>query len=291
MNEAQQYGDPDGNVGLRYWAPPPELGTYFGAIYYFFSDRPEYHDLTRADMPQLRFMVAGGGVYHAHGGAEYPSSDITLIGPTMGATRFSLDRPARVLGVSVLPLGWLALGVGPACDLANRVIPFGQGEGYREFLGALRAEREPEKAVAAMWTFLAGLVTPPSAEDLALVSAIDAWLSESASPRIEDLLTRTHLSARQIARHTNRLYGAAPKLLARKYRALRCAAQIVLDRKGWQDLCDDGTFYDQAHFIREIKQFVGMTPHRLLNDPGLVTRLTAQRRALTGLVSEIHRVS
>src|SRR3990167_650492 len=148
----------------------------------------------------------------------------------------------------------------------------------------MRATSDIEGAINGLWSFLRAQLRPARAAMVDLVSRIDTWLSDSDSPRVEDIVEATGLSARQLARYTNRLYGAPPKLLARKYRALRCASQIVIDKKNWTELCDEGNFYDQSHFIREIKQFLGHTPHQLLNDPTAVARLTMQRRALTGLV-------
>src|SRR3546814_2422512 len=84
-----------------------------------------------------------------------------------------------------------------------------------------------------------------------LLEAVDGWLMDEGSPRIETLADITGLSPRQLARLTNKYYGCPPKLLARKYRALRCSARIALDHDSWQALCDDGRFYDQSHFIRE----------------------------------------
>jgi methylphosphotriester-DNA--protein-cysteine methyltransferase len=98
----------------------------------------------------------------------------------------------------------------------------------------------------------------------------------------------TPLSGRQIARLAKRLYGAPPKFLARKFRALRCAAQIAIDKRPWTELCENG-FYDQSHFIREIKQFLGLTPMQLMADASTVARLTVQRRNMA--LAELNRIS
>jgi AraC-like DNA-binding protein len=111
------------------------------------------------------------------------------------------------------------------------------------------------------------------------------------SPRIESLADVTGLSQRQLARLTNKYYGCPPKLLARKYRALRCSARIALDQESWQALCEDGRFYDQSHFIREIKHFIGLTPHQLQTEPTAVAQLTLLRRSLGGDVAVINRFS
>jgi methylphosphotriester-DNA--protein-cysteine methyltransferase len=104
------------------------------------------------------------------------------------------------------------------------------------------------------------------------------------------LIEATGLSARQVARLTNRLYGAPPKLLARKYRALRVASLIATTEEDWRDTIGDA-FYDQSHFIRELKHFVGATPHQIKNKLSIVPRLTMSRRRLEGRFSYISRIS
>ena len=279
-------------VELRYWEPPERLRYYFGSIYLFTTGIPDYQDMTRADMPQLRFMLSGGGHYEFHDGTTAPTPEVCMVGPTMGATRFSLEGTAEVFGISVLPLGWHAMGCSDAylwvdklCDVTAHA-----GPQFGVQLELLRTIPDRDQAAASIWDFLEAQLKPCSQHMIDLVTAIDEWLGDADSPQIDDIVEKTGLSARQLARYTNKLYGAPPKLLARKYRALRCASQIVIDRKNWMELCDEGNFYDQSHFIREIKQFLGHTPHQLLHDPTAVARLTVQRRALTGLV-KLNRIS
>jgi len=281
-------------VTLQYWEPAADLRYYFGSIYVFQSRLPKYSDMTRADMPQLRFMLAGGGDYEFHDGSIMPTPEICMLGPTMGATRFALESEALVFGVSVLPLGWLAMGCESAHQWVDQLYDTEEKHGpqFSEALAQLKAvaPESIDHAVENLWVFLKGQLQPVQSSTIDLIAQIDAWLSDSESPKIEEIVEATGLSARQLARYTNKLYGAPPKMLARKYRALRCASQIVIDKKNWTELCDDGNFYDQSHFIREIKQFLGLTPHQLLNDPTLVARLTVQRRALTG-ITKINRIS
>lgn len=285
--------DPDNFVGLRYWAPPEELKLLIGAAYLFTANCDNYHDLTRADMPQLRFMLSGGGYYRFHNGRTATTPEVCMLGPTMGATGFFLEGRSSVIGIAILPLGWMALECGDADQHIDSLFDMAaaQGPHFTEMLDYLRHEQDPDAAIAELWPFLETQFGPVSREMIEMVTTIDAWLSDKSSPEIDELIAATGLSARQVARHTHRLYGAPPKLLARKYRALRCASQIVLDQKSWRELCEEGTFYDQPHFIREIKQFLGLTPHQLLRDPTAVAKLTVQRRAMTGLVSELNRIS
>ncbi len=281
-----------GSVRLRYFAPPRELRAYFGSLYFFSVTAERYSDVTRADVPQLRLMLAGVGDYHFQDGAVIPTPQICLLGPTMGATRFQLNDPGRVVGISLLPAGWLALNEGDASALADRLCDPG-GDNLAALLDRLRAmpDDQVEDMAALCWAELGRLIKPLRGSTWMLLEAVDAWLMGEGSPRIETLTEMTDLSARQLARLTNRYYGAPPKLLARKYRALRCASRIALDHDSWQQLCEEGGFYDQSHFIREIKHFIGLTPHQLQTEPSAVAQLTLLRRSLGSDVAVLNRLS
>lgn len=221
--------------------------------------------------------------------------DVCLLGPTMGATRFELDRPARVVGISLLPAGWLALYGKDASLLADRLCDMAaeKGDAYTRLLDDLRAldDDQADVMAALCWARLGAKIKPPRRAIWTLLHAVDAWLMDEGSPRIEILAETTGLSPRQLARLTNKYYGAPPKLLARKYRALRCSAKIALDRESWQLMCEEAGFYDQSHFIREIKHFIGLTPHQLQTEPSAVAQLTLLRRSLGGDVATLNRLS
>ncbi|PJG49729.1 MULTISPECIES: helix-turn-helix domain-containing protein [Sphingobium] len=276
---------------MRYFALPEQLNAYFGSFYVFSETADHYSDVTRADVPQLRFMLDGSGHYHFHDGTTAPTPEICLLGPTLGATRFELNSPGRVVGISLLPAGWIALHGGDASGLTDRVQDMGHQPGYRELLERLRAAEDAEAMAALCWDFLAERLVALPESTWRLLEAVDGWLMGEGSPRIETLADLTDLSPRQLARLTNKYYGCPPKLLARKYRALRCSARIALDHESWQALCEDGRFYDQSHFIREIKHFIGLTPHQLQTEPTAVAQLTLLRRSLGGDVAVINRFS
>lgn len=282
-----------GPVRLSYFAPPEHLRAYFGSVYLFTESAEHYLDVTRADVPQLRFMLQGSGSYHFHDGTVAPTPEICLLGPTLGATRFELDGPSCVVGVSLLPAGWVSLDGGDASALADGVRDMTpEKKGAMAALHASLADmHDPETIAAHCWSVLEQWVKPLPVTTWQLLEAVDTWLMGEGSPRIEALVEATGLSPRQLARLTNRYYGCPPKLLARKYRALRCSARIALDQHSWQELCEDGRFYDQSHFIREIKHFIGLTPHQLQTEPTAVAQLTLLRRSLGGDVAVLNRFS
>lgn len=280
-----------GTVALRYYEPPVDLSELVGSIYLFTANLPYVTDTTRADFAQLRFMLSGVGHYTFHDGRQMETPNVCLLGPTTSSIHFDVDGPLQALGVALLPLGWYALTQLDASDHADSLCDCTTFcSDYSDILGTLREIDNPDDGIELLWNFLRSRFQPVSKAMREFVLAADHWLAGESSPRLETLVEATGLSARQVARLTNRFYGAPPKLLARKYRALRVASIIASTDEDWRDIIGEA-FYDQSHFIRELKHFVGATPHQIKNKLSIVPRLTLLRRRLEGRFPHITKIS
>lgn len=284
--------NPPGTVALNYFAPPCDLADLIGTFYLFTADQPMVNDCTRADFPQLRFMISGAGMYRFGSGHSAPTPEACLLGPTMSATHFDVVGPMQVLGLSLSPIGWYALTRRDASDHADNLLCAATtfGGDFALALMRLRAMTDPVEAIDYIAGLLRPRFRPVRAEHVAFADAADRWLAGAHSPDINALADATGLSPRQLARLANRYFGAPPKLLARKYRALRIASALADGSEDWDAIIGEA-FYDQSHFIREMKHFVGFTPHQLLHDPSVIAKLTLLRRAEVGKLSELARIS
>jgi AraC-like DNA-binding protein len=208
------------------------------------------------------------------------------------ATHFDVAGPMQVVGLTVLPLGWAGLRAGEASvaadDAFDLVTRFGPA--WREMIDRRRAMEDSGKASELLWSFLRTQLHAVSEAERRFVAETDRWLADERNPRVEALQEATDLSARQIARLCNRFYGAPPKYLARKYRALRCAQILAREELDWADVSGDA-FYDQSHFIREIKHFTGLTPTELRERASIVIRLSMNRAALGSEIARLSQIS
>ncbi|ARS28091.1 putative AraC family transcriptional regulator [Sphingomonas sp. KC8] len=278
-------------IGLRYFAPAPDLRRYLSAYYVFRADLPFVSDMVRADMAQLRFMISGLGSYGFADGRSLAAPEITLLGPTTGATRFDVAGPVLVFGVGILPAGWAALVEDDASRFADSLVDAVDvfGGMLEDALDAMRFDNRGSRMVHMVDAVMRGLLTDAADAAYWFTELADKWLTEDASPSVDALVRQAGVSARQVERLTRRIYGAPPKLLARKYRALRAATRFA-DASGWADAAGDA-FYDQSHFIREFKHFNGQTPSQFRRAPTPVTRLTLARRKLIGSLPRLALVS
>lgn len=270
--------------GLRYFAPPPDLRTHISSYYVFQANVPRMSDLVRADMAQLRFMISGAGTYSFANGARIAAPEVSLLGPTTAATRFDVTGPVLVFGVGILPAGWAGLVGEDASMFADSVIDGVDlfGGILEDALDAMRFDRRPTRMIELVNMAMRWLMAGAHDVPLWFTGLTDHWLTGDASPIVDRLVGEAGMSSRQIERLARRIYGAPPKLLARKYRALRAASNLAATDLGWADAAGDA-FYDQSHFIRELKRFTGHTPLQFQRAPTPVTKLTLTRRHLVDL--------
>lgn len=276
-------------VQLEYAVPDAGAAEWITLFYHFRADVPMLEDTERADHAQLRFRISDGAAeYRMPDGSIHPAPQVHVIGPTSGAMRVKVAGPVHVFGCGITPAGWATLIGNDASTMLNCVLDARDLFGPATDDARARLAQAPDtKAMVAIAETLIASLARAASPDAAFVRLVDDWLAASASPEISALAAATGLSDRQLERKCKALYGAPPKLLARKYRALKAAVAFA-ERKATLDELLDRGFYDQSHLIREMKQFTGCTPRQLQEEPTLLAQLTiSQRSALQGQVNPL----
>jgi AraC-like DNA-binding protein len=278
-----------GAISLDYAAPDPGLREFISVFYEFRADVDVFDDVERADLAQFRFKLSPGtGQYSFADGHIQAAPDIQIVGPTTGMTHVRVEGPVHLFGAGLLPAGWAALMGFEASTVLNRVIDATDlfGKGLNRISDRLRAADTLADKVAIGNAFALELTCNVRETPFEFIRIVDDWLTDALSPEIDDLVARAGLSRRQVERQCKRFYGAPPKVLARKYRALRAAVALAKGEADIDQLMSQG-FYDQSHFIREIKQFTGVTPRQFADDLPTLARLTLKRGELAGQVAPL----
>jgi len=263
------------DVKLDYAVPAADLTEYVTLFYYFRADVPIFEDIERADYAQLRFRLSpGASQYSFADGLVQQSTEIHVLGPTCGPVKGRAIGPLRLFGMGLTAAGWTAIMGTDASSMLNRTVDAIGLFGAAKMRGALRAFAKAtsvEECAAIAEPLVRYLIQERCVGALRFVRQVDAWL--------------THLSRRQVERKCKAMYGAPPKMLARKFRALKAAVALASEAETLDDVIERG-FYDQSHMIREVKEFTGMTPRQFHAEPTLLSQLvTAQRTALGDKVS------
>jgi AraC-like DNA-binding protein len=119
-------------------------------------------------------------------------------------------------------------------------------------------------AAAERWF---GQMLEGSAPESGIDHASRLLLRTRGSARIDSLVERSGLSARQFLRRFTAQVGLSPKLYARTVRfdaALR--ARRDAPTKSWTEIAHEGGYFDQAHFVRECQALAGLAPSQFIDD-------------------------
>ncbi len=281
---------PPGAITLDYAMPPEHLRSHLSVFYELKADVPLWEDTDKADLAQFRVNLMGHGEYRFADGHVQRAPEIQIVGPTTGPVDIKVWGPIHLFGVGLLPAGWGSLLDFEASLLVNRVIDARElfGAELRGVPEALKAASSLDERVAIGTKFADAVTGRGKSAAFDFTRIVDDWLDSHPSPDVDTLIAATGLSRRQVERRCNAYYGSPPKLLSRKYRALKAAIALAKGEAGPQDLLADG-FYDQSHFIREIKAFTGVTPARIADDLPTLATLTLKRTEVEGVAPLIRK--
>lgn len=274
---------------ISYYAPDADLAEMISTIYIARFPVAHFDETERADRPQFRLMLNGStGEYHMPGGALVHAFGATIIGPTSGPVRAICRGPVYLIGFGLMPAGWATLMGPDAENYADRAVDahdlFG---GWIDAVAAGIAAADTDDArVAAMQDLAREVIRRGEPAPLWFTRTVDEWLASSVSPHVPDLIAATGMSARSVERLTKRYYGVSPKMLSRKFRALRTASALARGATVEGEAMSDA-FYDQSHLIREVKHFTGTTPAKLAVLSDYTRATTIGRYHLAGRVSPL----
>jgi AraC-like DNA-binding protein len=285
-------------VTVRFFMPSPRLAPYI-STYYLTEVNVEpgqwIEDWLHPEWANLR--IAHNQEWYAAVGPAPLTRTPSLVatGPTSYAGHFTTG-PARIWGIGLMPLGWARFVAAPAAVYADRIC---DGEAEPEFAGFAQllertfgAAPDPAAEAARIDAFLLDLLDrcPPSTDEKRIRAAHKVLIDEDISS-VGEFAAKLGISIRSLERLSHRAFGFPPKLLLRRQRFLRSLAQFMLDPTLTWISTLDSHYVDQAHFVRDFKRFMGMSPSTYAAHDHPVLRAAAQARtaAAGAAVQALHK--
>ncbi len=259
------------HIRVEFCQPPADLARYFTTFYLAHITVPgdaAVSDYLHPEWGNLRLLSNNGiqAVSENEAGPVAVVKDTNFIatGPSARALPFTA-RTTRLWGIGFLPLGWAKFVRTPAGGIANAVVDGNIHPAMASFapLAAGLFDAQPDRSRELAWIvahFRARLDDP--VVDEARILAIHAALVDPDVVTVAELVERCGASPRTVERVCFRDFGFPPKLLLRRQRFMRSLSEFMLDPSlKWIGAIDD-QYHDQAQFVRDFKQFMGMTPRQ-----------------------------
>lgn len=231
------------------------------------------------DVPEHRINVASAGLpgivfQHLNGHSAIDQIAVrsgTAMPPTLFLNGASLDRSVMTFSAGSYTTTHITLKPQAVQTLfgLNALALTDDWTDLSEFGGATLNERlletsDPQARLCLLVDFLTCRLEQMKARDLLVEESLRLIARNFATVTVRSLLESLNLSERQFERRFSQVVGLTPNAFIR-IRRFNKALRLI--RSGqYQSLTDIAHalhFYDQSHFIREIKAFSGFTPKDL----------------------------
>ena len=172
------------------------------------------------------------------------------------------------------PYGFANFVTVPIRSLANKETPI---EALFEEKIAQELEQEIIQAtntnqrIGIIERFLLKKLSEPSTVDHIVKTTIDALISTKGSTSISNILKDDLSKRRQLERKFAQQIGMSPKQLGKVIR-LQSALKLLLNEEGANltNIAYESEYYDQAHFIKDFKEFTGISPKEFLGNENMM---------------------
>jgi len=211
---------------------------------------------------------------------RYTSEDEFILQPramVLGQTiePFYIEPTGYVntFAIRFYPYGFANFVAMPIKNLANKEtsieLLFGEKNGKKLEQKIIEATNSSER-IEIIENFLLDKLNEKTTIDNIVKTTIDALLATNGSASISTILKEDLSKRRQLERNFIKQIGVSPKQLGKVIR-LQTALKMLLNKKSGNltDIAYESEYFDQAHFIKDFKEFTGINPKEFLGNENM----------------------
>ncbi|MBT1711195.1 helix-turn-helix transcriptional regulator [Fulvivirgaceae bacterium PWU5] len=180
----------------------------------------------------------------------------------------------NTFAVRFYPYGFANFVSTPLKNLANKETPiedlFGEAHS-KELAQKIIPARHAQQRIEIIEEFLLSKLNEKATLDNIVKTTVETLLSTNGSSSISAILKEDLSKRRQLERKFLKQIGISPKQLGKVIR-LQAALKMLLSQQTetLTSIAYESEYYDQAHFIKDFKEFTGTNPRDFLEDRQLL---------------------
>lgn len=252
--------------------PKDELADFIMCYWTLESPKnstPEKNTIVPDGTMKLIFHYADTYRHHPDGGDSIILPHCFLIGQL---TKPYVVEPLGITGSFVVrfhPNGFLPFTTIPIKEMENTAISLDHlfGEIGTQLGEQILNARSTADRIALTEAFLLERLTSKNNIDKLVQSTVETILTAKGQLSVSELSEQYDINRRQLVRKFSSAIGLSPKQLSKTYR-LQSALQSLLtdESSSLTEVAYQNDYFDQAHFIKDFKEFTGLTPKEFYGD-------------------------
>ncbi len=218
---------------------------------------------------------------HANGGVlqprRYVAGQMTrpvLVAPT---------GVVQLLGLRFVPGGTLPFFPTPPSEFTDRITPLAD---LAPALDRALSERPfdvrtMEERLPLIESILQRHIRAKTEKGASVQHAVTRLIKHSGQISVDELAADLGISGRQLERRFLSEVGLGPKLLSRILRFQQVFRAVERADANWAEIAAACGYYDQAHLIRDFRQFAGQTPAILFDQFTRFTEVFTRKQRMS----------
>lgn len=174
-----------------------------------------------------------------------------------------------IIAVRFYPDGFIPFSTMPVSAMENRAVALTElyGQDGEALERAIVSAQNYQERITILEAFLVNRLNNKNTIDVITASSIETLLSLKGQLTIDQLAVQQSTSRRQLERRFATIVGLSPKQLAKIIRLQHTLKSLEQNQfNNLASLAVENGYFDQAHFIKDFKEFTGMTPKQFYAD-------------------------
>ena len=218
---------------------------------------------------------------HKDNGQQERQPQHLLVGQMTQPILIAPTGSVQLLGIRFHPGGTLPFFRIPMQELTNRVTDLeALARDFQHELVRAVAGRSSLLKVAAVEKLLVERMGFGKHESR-LMSLVAKIVQNGGQVSVDRLARDAGVSSRQLERRFLSEVGIGPKLLCRILRFQQIFRAVNRHDEGWAAVAADCGYYDQAHLIRDFREFARQTPALLFENASALTESFTRKRRMS----------
>jgi AraC-like DNA-binding protein len=248
------------------YAPHPHLSAFVKCYWTLAGPKtaePEKQRIVPDGCMEMIFHL--GDLYK-----QYIDNGSTMLQPksfVFGQITQALDieptGETEILAIRFHPEGFTPFASLPVKVMENRAVPLHElfGENGLELEKEVLLAPTHAQRVKIIESFLLNRMMRAESIDRIAKASVEMMMQLNGQLSVNELAEDLNIQRRQLERKFSSVIGLSPKQLAKMIR-IQATLKMLAHKKltSLTDIAYEGHYYDQAHFIKDFKEFTGLSP-------------------------------
>lgn len=192
---------------------------------------------------------------------DFTNKTICFAGFSKDTICLELKRKIDYMGIRLKPSVFYTAFHIEADKIMDAPMPFSQIDNSNE-LEKIFEKQEISDRILIFKNYLFARIK--NNDDKKYIDIVDDLYQNPKDQTVLEIANKFGYNPRHLFRIFKKYYGVSPKVLLNIVRLHLCLTLLLERNQSLQDIMSTCGFYDQSHFIKEIKKYTGFSPLELL---------------------------